>query len=305
MPQQNYAVQTTAPKAVMSVSKMVSNEAIKARFNEVLGKSAPKFISSLISVSNLPSLRSADPQSVISAAMVAATLDLPINPNLGFAYILAYKDGKSGNMVAQFQMGYKGFIQLAMRSGQYKTINATDIRKGEIVSENILSGEIEFKKLPDDERAKAEIIGYAAYFRLTNGFEKTLYMSKKEVEAHALKYSSSYKNDKYKSSLWNTQFDLMAKKTVLKLLVSKYGPLSVDMQMATQFDQAEVKLDENYNIEEAEAVYVDNMPTEAEPQKQEDVHSAAERIKADNEAKAKAMAQAGDLFNQEGDGTAK
>lgn len=210
-----------------TLQSMVTSAGIRERFNDVLGKKAPAFISSLISVANNNDmLAKADPTTVITAGIMAATLDLPINQNLGFAYIVPFYNGKKRITEAQFQMGYKGYVQLAMRTGQYKTINASEIYEGEIKSRNRLTGEFEL-----GERTSDKVVGYIAYFRLVNGFEKYLYMTKEEVEAHARKYSQTYKNGR---GLWSTDFDVMAIKTVLKRLLSKYGILSVEMHnMAT------------------------------------------------------------------------
>ncbi len=284
--------QANAP-APVNINTLMSNVKVKNRFEEILGKKAPGFISSVLSVAKSPVLIGSDPQTIMSAAVVAATLDLPINPNLGFAYIVPYNDKNAGKQ-AQFQMGYKGFIQLAMRTGQYKTINATDVREGEIVNENLMSGEIEFKKLPSAEREKAKVIGYAAYFRLLNGFEKTLYMTKEEVDAHGKKYSMTYKRG---FGLWATAFDAMAKKTVLKLLLSKYGPLSIEMQMAQTFDQSVIRnLPDNLDVENAEVEYIDNIPEEV----------SAEETPAELSAvKAAAMAAASAQFQEQKKAPAK
>lgn len=210
-----------------SLKSLVSSAGIKTRFNEVLGKKAPAFISSLISIANNNDLlNKAEPTTVITAGIMAATLDLPINQNLGFAYIVPFYNGKKKVYEAQFQMGYKGYVQLAMRTGQYKTINASEIYEGEIKSRNRLTGEFEL-----GERTSDTVVGYIAYFKLVNGFEKYLYMSKEEVEAHAKKYSQTYKKG---YGLWSTDFDSMAIKTVLKRLLSKYGILSVEMQNMAQ-----------------------------------------------------------------------
>lgn len=236
------ANQTTA----VTLKSMLGSENVKARFQEILGKKAPGFISSILSVANSNSLlQKADPKTVMNSAVIAATLDLPINPNLGFAYIVPF-----GGQ-AQFQLGYKGFVQLAMRSGQYKTINVREVFEGEIVSENKFTGEYEF-----GEKTSDNIVGYMSYFKLVNGFEKFLYMSKEELEKHGKKYSQTYKRG---SGLWATDFDAMAKKTCLKQLLSKYGILSIEMQRAQTFDQAIVKNDLiEDNVDEAEIEYVDN-----------------------------------------------
>ena len=252
----NNLPQQAAQQQAASITTMMSNQNVKNRFNELLGKKAPGFISSVLSVAKTPAMAEAVPSTILNAAVVAATLDLPINPNLGFAYIVPYNNKKTKTMEAQFQMGYKGFIQLAQRSGQYKTINATDVREGELISNDILSGEIQIKAVAD--REKKSVIGYAAFFELLNGFRKTLYMSAEEMKEHAKAYSQSYKFDKYGTSLWTTQFDTMAKKTVIKLLLSKFGPLTIEMQKAQTFDQA-VVMDAD---DENSARYVDNDKTD-------------------------------------------
>lgn len=236
---------------VVGIKQLLDMDVYKKRINEIMGKKAAPFMASIVNVSNLPSLKDSDPNSIISSAIVAATLDLPIDQNLGFAYIVPYntKEGKK----AQFQMGYRGYIQLAMRTGQYKTINAIEIYKGEIKRVNRLTGEIEFN---DDEDLidRDTVVGYMAYFKLLNGFEKTLYMTKEEMERHAKKYSQSYSSQKkwvVDSSLWSTDFDGMAIKTVIKRLLSKYGILSVEMQNAISNDQAVMN-------NEGKPEYVDN-----------------------------------------------
>lgn len=254
--------QTTA----VTLKTMLGNDNVKARFQEILGKKAPGFISSILSVANSNTLlQKADPKTVMNSAVIAATLDLPINPNLGFAYIVPF-----GGQ-AQFQLGYKGFVQLAMRSGQYKTINVREVYEGEIVSENKFTGEYEF-----GDKTSDKVVGYMAYFKLVNGFEKFLYMSKTELEAHGKKYSQTYKRG---SGLWATDFDSMAKKTCLKQLLSKYGILSIEMQRAQTFDQAVVKNDLiEDNVDEADIEYVDNNPTDARRQAMKEAMQEAELV---------------------------
>ncbi len=226
-----------------SVVAFVKQDAVTTRINELLGKRAPQFITSLVTAVNQNhKLATCDPQSVLNAALTAASMDLPINQNLGFAYLIPYKN-KTGE-VCQFQMGYKGFLQLAQKSGSYKTINADAVYEGQIKNVDKLSGEIEFS----DEKTSDKVIGYFAYFKLLNGFEKVLYMTKDEVEKHGKKYSQSYKKN---YGLWAEEFDTMAIKTVLKLLISKYGPMSTQLQRAVVTDQAII--DDNGN-----AHYIDN-----------------------------------------------
>ena len=193
----------------------------------------------------------------MKAGAIAATLDLPIDPNLGFAYIVPYKNtvkDKFGNVVetrneAQFQMGWKGFYQLAMRTGQYKRINVTGLYEGQFEGYDPITDELIYNL---ENKTSDEITHYIAYFKTLNGFEKYFVMSKEEIELHAKKFSKTYS---YKSSSWKTNFDAMAKKTVLKLLLSKYGMLSIEMQTAQKVDQAVIKEVDKDNIE---VEYVDN-----------------------------------------------
>lgn len=236
----------------VTVSSLISNDEIRTKFDDVLGKKSNGFVASLIAASK-NDLKGIEPNSVLRSAMTAATLDLPIDKNLGFAYIVPYNNKKTGAKEAQFQLSYKGYIQLAIRSGQYKTINAIEVYEHEIARTNRLTGEVEFNE-NDSQINRNKVVGYMAYFKLINGFEKAIYMSKEEMEAHAKKYSQSYSSKKdwtVKSSLWTTDFDSMALKTVLKRLISKYGIMSIEMQTAVLNDQAVI--DENNNPK-----YVDN-----------------------------------------------
>lgn len=212
----------------------------QAYLQSVLGEKKSAFVNNLTAlVANNANLQACEPVTLMYAGIKATALDLPLDANLGFAYVIPYNNKKAGKTEAQFQIGYKGFIQLAIRSGQFKTLNVTEIREGELRTCNLLTGEIEFNAKPN--REELPIIGYAAFFRLTNGFEKTLYITKGEMEAHAKRYSQTYgsKNDYARSSSkWTTDFDAMAKKTAIKLLLSKFAPLSVEMQNAVQADQA-------------------------------------------------------------------
>ena len=232
----------------LTVKTFFEADNVKKKFADLLGKKAQGFITSVLQVVNSNDLLiKATPESVYNAAATAATLELPINNNLGFAYILPYnqkqKDG-TFKTVAQFQLGYKGFIQLAQRSGQFKTISATPIYEGQLVGENPLTGfEFDFTKKKSDV-----VIGYAAYFALLNGFEKTLYMPIENIKAHANKYSQTAKKG---YGLWKDSFDDMAIKTVIKLLLAKFAPLSIEMQKAVIYDQAVVE-------DNGEATYVDH-----------------------------------------------
>ncbi len=218
----------------MSIKAYMKQDAVKTRITEIIGeKRAPQFIASVIQAASANELlKDAEPSSVFNAAATAAILDLPINNNLGFAYIVPYKKRQSNGTftsVAQFQMGYKGFIQLAQRSGQFKTISATRVYEGQIAEQNPLTG----YKFDWDNKTSETVIGYAAYFALINGFEKVIFMSTAELNEHGKKFSKTFKN-----GLWKNDFEAMAIKTVIKLLLSKYAPLSIDMQKAVTFDQA-------------------------------------------------------------------
>lgn len=232
------------------IKSLLSRDSVKKKFEELLGKKAQGFITSVLQcVASNDLLTKADPASIYHAASVAATLDLPLNNNLGFAYIVPYnqkqKDG-TYKQVAQFQLGYKGFVQLAQRSGQFKTISASPVYEGQIIESNPLTGyKFDFSKKDSDK-----IIGYAGYFKLLNGFEKIVYSTIEELKAHGLKYSQSYKKG---YGLWNDNFDSMATKTVIKLLLSKFAPLSIEMQKAVVTDQGII------NDEEAiDVTYADN-----------------------------------------------
>lgn len=243
---ENIEVKQSAP---VTVKQLFYNETVKGKFKELLGSKSQGFITSILQITASSDLLSkADPISIYNSACVAAILDLPINQNLGFAYIVPYNqkqtDG-SYKVVAQFQMGYKGFIQLSQRSGQFKTISATPIFEGQLIEENPLTG----YKFDFTKKAVGRPIGYAAYFELLNGFQKTLYMSVAELESHGKKFSQSYKKN---YGLWRDDFDSMAIKTVIKLLLSKFAPLSIDMQKAVILDQGVIKDDLGENVEYAD-----------------------------------------------------
>jgi len=251
--------QVTAPVQVTSVSTLTSNPAVVKRFSDILGKKSAGFISSLVSLSKTPALAKADPNTIVSSALIAASLDLPIVPTLGFAAIVPFNDKKTKQTLASFQIMTKGLIQLSQRSGQYRTINVTAVYDGDIKSYNRFTGEIEFDETNIPAEG-SEPIGYVAYMKLTNGFEKYLYMSVPELKQHGLHFSQTYRKG---YGLWVDNFEAMAKKTVLKLLLSKYGPLSVDTQMtlALQADQAAIRLESiaDTDIADATMEYVDNV----------------------------------------------
>lgn len=221
----------TKQTTLLSIKGLLSKDELKNRFNEILKQKAPGFMASIISlVSGDQRFNDCDPNSIIAGALIAATLDLPINPNLGFAYIIPYnsKNGKK----AQFQMSYRALVQLALRTGQYKTINATEVYDGELISHDRLSGEL---VLDEKQKKSDRIIGYAAHFKLINGFEKSLYKTVDELMAHGKKYSKSFNHPE---GLWKTNPHVMMLKTVLKELLSKYGILSVQLEQGIVADQS-------------------------------------------------------------------
>ena len=243
-------------KVTITSKTLFAQENVQKRFNDLLGEKSQGFITSVLQIVNQNVLlRQADPNTVLTAAATAATLDLPINNNLGFAYIIPYnknykdEDGKWQKRVeAQFQLGYKGFVQLAQRTGQYKRINAIVVHENQFKGFNALTEE-----LMGDFSIPGEglVVGYAAFFQLKNGFEKLLYSTYEQVHTHARKYSKSYGN---KNSLWTDKeggADAMGTKTLLKNILSKYGPLSIELQTAIQADQS-------VQVEEGEYQYPDN-----------------------------------------------
>lgn len=239
----------------LSAKQLLNDQSVQARFEKMLGKNASSFTTSVLQIVNSNSLlKNAEPETILSAAFMAASLNLPINNNLGFAYIVPYsnnyrdENGKwQKRQEAQFQLGYKGFIQLAQRSGQFKRINACAVYDGDDDQSILNRLTALIPKAPPSET----VVGYIAYFQLLNGYEAHLSMSKEELLSHASKYSQSFKSaqanaEKYNkpaSSVWHDNFDSMAQKTVIKLLLSKQAPLSIDSQLsqAVQADQAVIR----------------------------------------------------------------
>lgn len=272
------------------IKKMFSNEACLSNLKAMLGTKAQGFATSVLSVvSNNRLLQSANPRSIYTSAMVAASLDLPINQNLGFAAIVPY-----GNE-AQFQIMGKGLVQLAIRSGQYQRINNAVVYEGQLIKEDPFTGDYQF-----DFKAKKsdKVIGYVAYFKTVGGFEKYYYMTEAEAMAHGKKYSKSFgkKNKAGEwSSLWQTDPQSMGLKTVLKLLLSKFGILSIEMQRAIRFDQASIKGEFNSvdSIDELEADYVDNEPEIDEKKAQE----VADKFK-DFNLDSKVDEKTGEIFDE-------
>lgn len=223
----------------ITIKEYMSAPAVMQKMNEMLQtkEAVRQFSTSVISIAGSDDLLNvAEPRSLFNACLTAASLNLPVNKNLGFAHIIGYKNNKKGIVEAQFQLGARGYRELAQRTGQYLIINEGDVRDGEMKGRNRLTGQIEFNWIDNDkERLKKDIVGYFSYFKLKSGLESILYMSVTEIEEHGKRYSQSYKKG---YGPWVDNFPAMAIKTVSKLNISKNGPLSTELQTAVQADQA-------------------------------------------------------------------
>ena len=216
---------------------MLENTRTQEYLTNVLGEKKQTFVSNMVAlVSSNKALSECDPSTIMFSCLKATALSLPLDPSLGLAWVLPYKDNKNNTTVATFQLGAKAYIQLALRTAQYRKINVRDVREGEIVGEDFVSGEMQFKKLEKD-RSNSPIIGYVAMFELINGFSKQLYMSVEELDAHAKRFSQTYRKG---YGLWSDKEmrPAMMEKTILKRLLSKYGVLSVEMEQAIKSDSA-------------------------------------------------------------------
>lgn len=241
-----YEVSTQTKKKPFSVA--IQSDAYKNLINNTLGDKevARRFVAEISTVvSQNPALQNCDAKTILSAGLLAQTMNLPLAPSLGFAYIVPYSDK------AQFQIGYKGLIQLAQRSGQFERLGVRPVHEGEYIGQDEFGDDM-FKFSHDFDDKKT--IGYFAYFVLANGFKKTLYMTVAQADAHAKRYSKAYASN-WSGNLWKDQFDLMAQKTVLKLLLNRYAPLSIELQNAIKADQSVVG--ENGKLD-----YVDNVPSD-------------------------------------------
>lgn len=256
---------------------MLENTRTQEYLTNVLGEKKQTFVSNMVAlVSSNKALSECDPSTIMFSCLKATALGLAIDPSLGLAWVLPYRDNKNNTTVATFQLGAKAYTQLALRTAQYKKINVRDVREGEIVGEDFVSGEMQFKKLEKD-REKAPIVGYVAMFELVNGFSKQLYMSIEEIDAHAKRFSQTYRKG---YGLWADK-DMrpkMAEKTVLKLLLSKWGVLSVEMEQAIKSDSA--VLGENNSVR-----YVDNEEDAIDLEKAADVAAKFEDFDSAEEVK--------------------
>lgn len=271
-------------KKDMGITAFLNQDSVKNQLQQAVGKNSMRFVSSVVSAVTVnPALQECTNKSILSAALLGESLNLSPSPQLGQYYMVPYENKKEGVKVAQFQMGYKGYIQLAIRSGQYKKLNVLAVKEGELVRFDPLTEEIEVRLIEDEEkREQAKTIGYYAMFEYINGFKKALYWSKKKMLSHADRYSQVFSKDAKEmtvkgkkktkvsfadfeagnfpkedewlySSFWYKDFDGMAFKTMLRQLISKWGIMSIEMQKAYEGDMAEIR-------EDGANSYVDNQP---------------------------------------------
>lgn len=258
-------------------SVVIQSDMYKKLINNTLGdpKKATRFIASITSaVATNPALQECEPSSIVAGALVGEALELSPSPVLGEYYLVPFKNSKEGVTKAQMQIGYKGYLHLAIRSGQYKDIDVFEIHEGEFKGRDKETGKFKFEFIENEaERLSKPVIGYMGYFELLNGFRKTLYISKEEMEKHANTYSKAFNLEDYKklqagqipekdlwkySSFWYKNFDTMAFKTVLRQLISKWGIMSIQLQEAFTKDMAVMKDNGEYE-------YVDSPTYEEEP----------------------------------------
>lgn len=247
-----------AVSSLKAFNQVMTAENTQSYLKSVLGEKKQSFVNNLTAlVANSAALQACEPLTLMYAAIKATALDLPLDPNLAMVHVIPYNNGKTGKVEAQLQLGWRAYVQLGIRSGQFATMNVTDIREGELVGYELLTGKMHFQEVSN--RYEKPVIGYVAYFRLLNGFEKTFYMTTAEVDAHAKQYSQTYGSkypDKVANSMWTKNFDAMAKKTVIKLLLDRWAPKSVEMRDAQLIDQAVFRVEDKPD-------YVDNAQADA------------------------------------------
>lgn len=253
------------------ITAYLTQDAVKQQINNVIGgKDGQRFISAIVSAVNTnPALQECTNQSILSGALLGESLKLSPSPQLGHYYLVPFNDKDKGK-VAQFQLGYKGYIQLAIRSGQYKKLNVMAIKEGELEYFDPLNEDIKVNLMIDnwDAREEAQTIGYYAFFELVNGFRKAIYWSKAQMVAHALKYSPGYKKDLdkgWKYTFWSKDFDGMAYKTLLRQLISKWGVMSIELQNAFEADQAVINEDGGKDYVDVDDSIIDMEPQQSEP----------------------------------------
>lgn len=271
---------------VQALNKVLNTEQMQKKFADMLGKKSVGFLSSISNiVTNNDLLQKADTTSIVLAAAQAASLDLPINPNLGYAAIIPFNDPKNRRCLAQFQIMRDGWVELALRTGQVLALVNEVVYEGELVNRNRFKDEYVFD---ESQRTSDKPVGYMAYIKLTNGFEKTVFMTSEEVKVHALAYSKTYKKG---FGLWKDNFDAMALKTVLKKLIKKYCPKSIEMQNALESDNASFQGD----IDNAQPIYVDNKTVEIEPHEVTEINPEEIAVEEVKEAVAENKSQEEEL----------
>lgn len=270
---ENKNITVIKPAKAVTFSTFMSSDAVKQKVNEIIGgKDGQRFMTTIISaVSTNPNLAKCEHSTILSAALQGEALKLSPSNQLGHYYLVPYDDNKNHRMVAQFQMGYKGYIQLAMRSGQYRDLDVMDIREGEYKGKDKYTGKPVIEFIEDDgTREDMPIVGYFVYFELLNGFRKSLYWSRAKMEKHAMQYSKGYASDVKKGNqytFWSKDFNGMAYKTMLRQLLSKWGVMSIEMQNAIDSDMAVIN-DNGYE-------YVDNQSENTTPEQTPEERYAA------------------------------
>ncbi|MCI9247472.1 MAG: recombinase [Clostridia bacterium] len=299
--QVNNSLTQTQEKKQVSFSNFLTNPATRQRIWDIVGKDSQKFMTSILSaVTNNPTLQECDQMSVLNCAFLGQALNLVPSPQLGQYYMVPFKNKKKNCTEAQFQLGYKGYIQLAIRSGYYKKITVLSIKEGELIRYDPLAEEIEVNLIEDDEvREETETVGYYAMFEYQNGFRKTLYWTKKKMLAHADRYSQAFNKEVYQkiltgnipqedmwkySSFWYKDFDGMAYKTMLRQLISKWGIMSTEMQeayskdMAVLDDQGNPYFIENDQEQKPESIIIEaKKSTVVEQEEQQDIKESEQK----------------------------
>ena len=260
----NNSLATTASNQRLGLTAYLTKDAVKDQISKVVGgKDGQRFISAIISATTTnPALQECSNQSILSAALLGESLKLSPSPQLGHYYLVPFNDAKKGKS-AQFQLGYKGYIQLAIRSGQYKKLNVMAIKEGELEYFDPLNEDIKINLKVEnwDERENTPTIGYYAFFELVNGFRKAIYWSKAQMESHATKYSPGYRAKKG-YTFWEKDFDQMAYKTLLRQLISKWGIMSIELQTAFEGDMAVINEDGTKSYVETDEDVIEVTATE-------------------------------------------
>ena len=299
------AVQNSLSKqnSRLGIGAYLSQDAVRKKINEVIGgENGQRLITAIVSATTQnKDLQACTNQSILSAALVGESLKLSPSPQLGQYYLVPFKNNKTRTTEAQFQLGYKGYIQLALRSGYYKKLNVMAIKEGELVSFNPLEEDIEVNLIQDErQREEARTTGYYAMFEYLNGFRKAMYWSREKMESHALKYSRGYQAKKG-FTFWEKDFDGMAYKTMLRQLISKWGIMSIDMQTAFDNDMAVIHEDGTKNYVESDDSYFNNqaevVEVEADEVVEEGPAPALEPIEVTTEMPTEDSDIADTLFN--------